>query len=71
MDINKFIEKVKELGYSTEQRVLGNDLTEDVVVITEDNYYNVAVPLQLIFDAPFERVMTLVKEEINRLKEND
>lgn len=71
MDINEFIEKVKELGYDAEHRILGNDPLNDAVVVSEDDYYYVSIHPPNIFDTPFEVIIGEVREELKRLKENE
>ncbi len=63
MHINEFIEKVEAKGYAVE-----NDEHLDRVIITEDNYYHVAIERKIALKAPFDQTIDYVKKEIETLK---
>lgn len=72
MKLAVFMKKVSELGYNVEHKshqYLGGVPLDDVVVISENDYYR--VQLHYIPDVPFESIMNHVKREMEKLKENN
>lgn len=67
MDMNEFLNKVKERGYEAQHRTI--DGFRDELIISEDDYYHVYINPTAVFDVPFEEIMNHVKHEIQKLKD--
>lgn len=66
-EINDFLNRVKEQGYSAK-----HEQSEysglDEIIISEEDFYHVRIDTRWIFNATFDDIMGYVKKDLENLK---
>lgn len=70
-DVKQAMRNIEKHGYSVKFEADQFSFEGSRVVITENNYYNVALPVEVALNEPLDYIIGLVKSSIEKLKEDE